>query len=47
MGEVTVEKTNDDLHHGRKSIDAYLEQNDLKNMLVYAAREFSLQGTLL
>lgn len=44
MGEVTVEKTNDDLHHGRKSIDAYLEQNDLKNMLVYAAREFSLQG---
>ncbi|MFC0561409.1 beta-ketoacyl-[acyl-carrier-protein] synthase family protein [Halalkalibacter alkalisediminis] len=44
MGEVTVEKTNDDLHHGRQSMDMHLEQNDLKNMLVYAAREFDLQG---
>lgn len=44
MGEVTAEKTDLDIYLGKKSPDFLLEQNELKNMLVYASREFDLKG---
>lgn len=44
MGEVTAEITDLDIHLGRSSSNVLLEQNQLKNMLVYAAKEFNLKG---
>src|SRR5690606_38473111 len=44
MGEVTAEITDLDIHLDRSSSNVLLEQNQLKNMLVYAAKEFNLKG---
>lgn len=45
MGEISVEKTHRDFILEQKSDVAFLEQNELKNMLVYASREFDLKGS--
>lgn len=44
MGEVTAEITDKDIYRGKLSSETLLEQNQLKNMLVYASREFNLKG---
>ncbi|OXS72688.1 3-oxoacyl-ACP synthase [Lysinibacillus sp. KCTC 33748] len=44
MGEVTVEISDFNIYQGKISSDILLEQNQLKNMLVYASKEFNLKG---
>ncbi|MBE1555097.1 beta-ketoacyl-[acyl-carrier-protein] synthase family protein [Sporosarcina limicola] len=45
MGEVSAETTNLDRFLQKKSEKAFLEQNQLKNMLVYASKEFDIRGS--